>query len=360
MLFQGLQGGNRVDNVDIKIPEKNKRAGVSYAVTDDGIELPVIDVTHPAFALKQSAAELSELLLRAATRRKRVPDFIQRLYYRFVFQRSILVRRVEGASGVFMSGMSTYLGKLGPDNLGKGYAKPRDRKFAAFLPFLSIRLRLHHMARLLADGIAPALREKPGRPFHLLNIAGGPAMDSLNALILLQKENPQWLAGRKICIHVLDRERTGPDFGARALTALCGLGAPLRGLDVSFQYLHYDWSDVAVLRQLLGRLGTDGSVVAGSSEGGLFVYGSDEEILANLEALQSGTPDDSILVGSMSRADGPAGVLNRRSQIGIRPREAEAFETLVQGAGWTVSRLLEGALGYNFSLAKTSGKTLAS
>ena len=35
-----------------KIPEQNKKPGVCYAVTDDGLELPVIDITHPAFAWK--------------------------------------------------------------------------------------------------------------------------------------------------------------------------------------------------------------------------------------------------------------------------------------------------------------------
>jgi len=30
------------------MPEKNKKPGLSYAWTDDGIELPVIDITHRA------------------------------------------------------------------------------------------------------------------------------------------------------------------------------------------------------------------------------------------------------------------------------------------------------------------------
>lgn len=33
-----------------KVPEKNKVPGVCYALTDDGIELPVVDITNPAFA----------------------------------------------------------------------------------------------------------------------------------------------------------------------------------------------------------------------------------------------------------------------------------------------------------------------
>ena len=41
-----------------KIAEKKKKAGVCYAVTDDGLELPVIDVTHPAFEIQLNEGEL--------------------------------------------------------------------------------------------------------------------------------------------------------------------------------------------------------------------------------------------------------------------------------------------------------------
>ena len=30
-----------------RVPETRKKPGVYYAVTDDGIELPIVDVTHP-------------------------------------------------------------------------------------------------------------------------------------------------------------------------------------------------------------------------------------------------------------------------------------------------------------------------
>jgi len=30
-----------------RVPELNKKPGVCYAVTDDGLDLPVIDLTHP-------------------------------------------------------------------------------------------------------------------------------------------------------------------------------------------------------------------------------------------------------------------------------------------------------------------------
>jgi hypothetical protein len=43
-------------------PETNKRPGVSYVVAPNGLELPVIDVTHPAFALAITPAEQAALV----------------------------------------------------------------------------------------------------------------------------------------------------------------------------------------------------------------------------------------------------------------------------------------------------------
>ena len=46
----------------MKLPEPNKKDGVCYAVTEDGVELPVVDVTHPAFALDLSDSEQGALV----------------------------------------------------------------------------------------------------------------------------------------------------------------------------------------------------------------------------------------------------------------------------------------------------------
>ena len=51
----------------VKVPEKNKKPGVCYAWTDEAgdlpaLELPVIDITHPAFAFEISEADTSALI----------------------------------------------------------------------------------------------------------------------------------------------------------------------------------------------------------------------------------------------------------------------------------------------------------
>jgi hypothetical protein len=339
----------------IRIPEKNKKAGVYYALSDDGVELPVIDITHSAFAIYMDEATLAghlERFYREEERQKKLPEFLRRLLFRLVLSRSILGRGIMQAQGGFLNAMNTYLMKLGPDNLGRGYAKGIDRRIAASLPCLSMRLRLQDMARLLAEGLAPALETKPGRPLWLLNIAGGPASDSLNALIVLNAEHPGWLAGRKIQIQILDLDPSGPAFAGRALESLLAKGAPLHGLDASLHHQPYNWTRAEDLHQLLADATAPDAVMATSSEGGLFEYGSDEEIVANLEVLRDLAPANGVVVGSVTPDDGPVRVLKDSSRVSTHPRSLKAFSTLASRAGWSVADAIERPFCRNVRLAR--------
>src|SRR5439155_543321 len=83
--------------------------------------------------------------------------------------------------------------------------------------------------RLLAEALRAPLADAPGAPLHLVNIAGGPALDSINALILLARADAT-LLHRPIAIHVFDAQQDGPTFGARALLALAAPEGPLNRL----------------------------------------------------------------------------------------------------------------------------------
>ena len=63
----------------------------------------------------------------------------------------------EADADSFLGGVETYLFKLGPENLGSMFAHSFDRKVAASIPAVSMRLRLQDMARLMADALLPAL-----------------------------------------------------------------------------------------------------------------------------------------------------------------------------------------------------------
>lgn len=337
------------------VPEPNKKRGVCYAVTDAGVELPIVDVTCPEFALELSDAELGECVsqfIQEERRNARVPNFLRRILYRFFLRRAALARGVIGAhdAGIFLDGMSTYLLKLGPDNLGSAFTTAIDRRIAAALPALGVRLRLQDMARLLADGLAPRLAERPGAALQLLNIGGGSALDSLNALLVLQKRQPALLLGRNIVVRVLDLDDAGPNFGARALAALQDAGAPLANLTITFQHLHYNWSDATRLASLLDF--PSGAVVATSSEGALFEYASDQEIIANLRALASQTPPDAFVTGSVTRADGASPYLNSFLRLPTRPRSLESFSRLAQEAGFKIRSSVDRPFAHNVSLER--------
>ena len=315
---------------------------MSYAVTDDGLELPVLDVTHPAFKCELSPEQQQQMLTRFLDEQRRfarLPRWLRRAMSRFFLRGSRLGRGLRRAELGFLDGMTTYLFKLGPQNLGS-YAVPIDRKILRSLPAVSVRLRATDMARLLADGLVARLRQERERPLHLVNIGGGPASDSLNALIVVAREEPQLLSGRPITLSVLDRDPHGPAFGMRALAALREPGAPLVDLSIRFEHVAYDWNEPSGLEPILLAARRVRALVAVSSEGGLFEYGSDDDIVRNLRRVSEAAGASAFVVGSVTRDDEAIKVLKLTSTVATRPRGLLGFSRLLEPTGWKVSRAI--------------------
>lgn len=309
--------------------------------------LPIVDVRNPAFALTLSRDELAAMeaqYLQESSQSQSVSPEV-----RAALASSRLGSGLMAARGTFLTGLNTYLLKLGPENLPADF-HPIDRRIAASFPAITARLRLQDMAALLADGLADALARDPRRPLHFINIAGGPAADSWNALIRLRRID-EALPHREITVSVLDLDHQGPDFGGRAFETLQSQGAPLDGLHVHFHYQRYNWSESAELRHLLGSFDLQSSLCAVSSEGGLFEYGSDEEIAANLSVLREMTPDDTIVAGSACR-EGESTRAHAGIGVTLRPRTREAFQQLVEGSGWRVDTLIERPFNDNLRMVK--------
>jgi hypothetical protein len=325
----------------ILIPRNERVSGVCYAQTSQGVELPVVDVTHPSFALDASPAAMETLRERAAAEAaqwQRRPRWLRRLLYPLVARQSVLLQGMRASHGTFLSGMNTYLFKLGPAHLATSFAKRMDRKMAAKASAMEVRYRLQAMAELLEEKLEAELRGAPaGRPVRLLNIAGGPAMDDLNALILARRRAPELLAGRAVRIEVLDLHEEGPAFGRNALAALREPGAPLAGVDAVFEHRHYDWNRPETLRESFAGAG-GGEVLLGSSEGGLFHYGDDATIRVNLEALREYSGPGFGFTGSVG-IDSPE---NRAALAltgaAVQYFKVEAFEALVRRSGWRIDR----------------------
>jgi hypothetical protein len=320
-----------------------------YAMRDGGVKTAVIDVTNPAFAVTATDAELEamgEQYIREAEQQSEIPEAV-----REALRNSLLGRGLMAASGSFLDGMSTYLLKLGPENLGEEFT-PIDRRIAASFPAFAARLRLQEMARLMAEGLERTVGVAERRAVCLVNIAGGSGADSWNTLICLRTAKAGSLEGRKIAIAVLDSDSRGPEFGERAVTALQAEEAPLSGLNIAFRHFSYEWSDAGRLGELLGELGAREAACGISSEGGLFEYGSDEEIIANLQEAHAGTGRDAIVVGSVTRA----GAVVRASRIGgrmaVKPRTMDGFRGICEQAGWSVERVIERPFSYHVRLMK--------
>lgn len=319
-----------------------KIAGVHYLPSPLGVDLPVVDVSHDAFERPVDSAR-QRAYVDEFMRQSVMPELLFGLLPRRVraaamglaLRGSRLAPGIQSAEGSFLGGMATYLFKVGqlvPDALS-----PIDRKIIATLPARAVRWRIFDMVDLLAEAILPRLVGDASRPLWLVNIAGGPALDSLNAVAALARTAPERMRARTVKIAVFDGDSAGPDFGARALDAWRNDG-PLAGLEVRFERYAYDWNDPRPLVAALATARAENAVVVASSEGGLFEYGADHAIEANLRALREGGTGRVAVVGSVTRNDDVAQRMIRGSTAALVPRGLATFRSLVQRAGFDVTR----------------------
>jgi len=170
--------------------------------------------------------------------------------------------------------------KLGADHLPPGFDSPVDRKVATAPHMALVRLRMQQIARLLAEALLAPLARAPDAPLHLVNIAGGPALDSINALIILARAHAM-LIRRPIAIHVFDARQDGP------------------------------------------------------SEGGLFEYGTDDAVVTNLSALaRGGVP---IVAGSVTSSSELRKRMIAQARFRLFPRGLEGFAPLAERSGYVIA-----------------------
>ena len=311
------------------------------AKTREGYDLPVIDFTNPRFAVPEgpeAARALHDAFVASERRRRFIPPFIMRMILRSAAKKSRLIRALFATDAGFLDGLSTYVMKLGVDNLVPPYDGPLDRRLAASPHVGLLRLRMQQTARLLADGLVAELERECGAALNLINIGGGPALDSVNALILLNRGRPDLLR-RPITIHVLDSAQDGPFFGANALAALKQAGRPLHGLDVAWAHRAYDWNEPAALARLVGDLASAGGLIAASSEGALFEYGSDAAIVANLTALRGNQRGARLVAGSVTPADDVRRRMIAETGFKLVPRGVAGFAPLAARAGFRIAQV---------------------
>ncbi|GEJ58839.1 hypothetical protein [Anaeromyxobacter diazotrophicus] len=332
---------------------------VFHADGPDGLRLPLIDLDHPDFrvALDPQALErLGEDFI--AERTHAQGSLVRRLFDRFLLprllRRSRIGRGLVRARGEVLDGLTTYLLKLGPAHLDAPWATELDRRIGGSFAGLSLRLRMQDVAELLEAALAPRLREDPDRPLWLVSLAGGPAMDCLNALLRLARADPPLLKGRPVRVLVLEPDRSLAEFGGAALRAWRAPGGPLDGLGIDLRHAPYDWADASGLDGALSEIPA-AALLALSAEGGLFDYADDACVATHLRAMRARCRLDTAVCGTLNSPGRAGALLHRGSPAAVRPRSLEALRTLAASSGWAVADARERLLNTAFTLKQAGG-----
>jgi hypothetical protein len=341
---------------------KNKIPELSYAFTLNGVELPVLDITHPLFISSIDETKLKKMLIKSEkTAEKTAKKFnnMPSLFKKFLAKRSFIMSELFQVNGKneYLTGISTLMLKLGPGLIGKGRKRFLDRLSSKGIGGIVLRMRVRDICKCQAKAMITLLTKSPGKDICFINIAGGAASDSINTLFLIQQENPELLENRKIEINVLDIDSYGPAFAERCLTALKAQDNRFNSLDISFRHIHYDWNNTKKLKELLSERKECFQIC--SSEGGLFEYCSDEVIERNLNALYDNSGEDIIVTGSLLhdlKAVDAGIVAALKISTGIKPRFLgfEGLKNIIDKNRWILGSLTKGNPRYLiFSLKKS-------
>jgi hypothetical protein len=276
--------------------------GLSYAFTGNGVELPVLDITHPLFISSIDENKLKKMLKKAEKNAEETAEKFNNMpscIMKFLAKRSFTMAELLHNKGdnAFLSGVSTLMLKLGPDLIGKGRKRFLDRLASGGIGGIVLRMRVRDLSKCQVKALIPILRKSPDKNLCMINIAGGAASDTINTLFLIQQEDPLLLKNRKIEINVLDIDSFGPAFAADCISVLKSPAGRFNDIDISFRHIQYDWNNTLLLNKLLSE--RKKWLLACSSEGGLFEYCSDEVIEKNLDTLFNNSNSELIITGSL-------------------------------------------------------------
>ncbi|MFF2176187.1 hypothetical protein ACFVT8_06990 [Lysinibacillus sp. NPDC058147] len=325
----------------------NQNERILYAVFENEIQLPILDITHPLFnaSIDEQAYHLNcRKSARSIESLKKMPGFIRNIFV-----------KMSNVDNSYLSGMRTLLYKLGPD-LSRGIKLGfRDKWAVKQTSFMGLRIRLRDLCRLQSKILLPQLKQYPERNLCFFNIAGGAATDSINTLILIQKSVPELLKGRKVEINILDIDTYGPNFAKRCIDVLKQPGERFHGLDITLNIIHYDWSQPDALQKMSSE--RSDWIQLCSSEGGLFEYGSDLDIIENLNHFFANSPEDARVTGSLifDRAHVNPGYLGFTEFIDVQIRYLglEGLQRILSQTSWVLEESHEIDTIYTlFSLKK--------
>jgi hypothetical protein len=341
---------------------RKKVPGLSYVFTENGVELPVLDITHPLFISSIDEVKLKEMLKKAEKNAEKTAEKFNNMpscVKKFLAKRSFTMAELLQNKGdnTFLSGVSTLMLKLGPDLIGKGRKRFLDRLASRGIGGIVLRMRVRDLSRCQAKALIPILRKSPDKNLCMINIAGGAASDTINTLFLILQEDPLLFKNRKIEIYVLDIDPFGPAFAAECISVLKSPAGQFNNLDISFRHIQYDWNNPTLLNKLLAE--RKEWLIACSSEGGLFEYCSDEVIEKTLDSLFNNSNSGLIITGSllhdMKNVD-PGIIASLKISTNIKPRFL-GLDGLKRNCknNWLIDNLIEGNPRYLIFCLKRIG-----
>jgi hypothetical protein len=170
-----------------------------------------------------------------------------------------------------------------------------------------------------------------------------PITESNCTLNLILKQDPTLVKSRKVEIIVLDVDTISPHFALACIEALKALGHHFHGLDLAFQHIPHDWRATNALISLLSN--RKDCIVMCASEGGLFEYGTDQDILGNLNVLYDHAPDGMRIAGTVvhepSKVHATVPAMAKATNAGLRFLGVRGLTALLEKTGWRLERVLE-------------------
>jgi hypothetical protein len=318
--------------------------GMAYARVNQDLELPILDITSSQFsnsinlnslaALKKDSQKQSEAI-------RSMPESLKTA----VAHNSLIFGNYfnKATGGRFLSGMSTYILKLGPYLLRNKDERSIDWAISNGIGSMAARMRLRDICQMQAALLNPLLIKYPIKKLCLLNIAGGAASDSINTLILLHREDSNLLKRRQIEIHILDIDNLSPAFALRCIEELKKSPYHFSGLDITVYQEFYNWECSKNLQKLLH--GNRDSLISISSEGGLFEYGRDEDILSNLDMLYNLTPSETPIIADIfhdrQTVDPTLLAMSETSGATMRFLGLKGFMNILKNTRWELASILE-------------------
>ena len=328
--------------------EKRKIPGISYAFTESGIELPILDITHPLFKasidkpnLEKLRKSIEETGDKMVIHLKEMPSFLKN----FLSQHSYIIAGFLSINkeNNFLSGISTLMMKLGPGLIGNGISKIFERRASRSISSVTLRVRIQDICTLEAEALIPRLIQWPEKNLCFINIGGGTASDSINTLILILKKDSSLLRNRKIEINVLDMDTFGPAFGNNCIESLKTPGQYFDLLNISFRYKSYNWNNPADMESLLAE--RKEWITLCSSEGGLFEYGTDEEIINNLNLLYDQTGEEMKIAGTLikdsSSVDRGMLTILEKTNINTRLLGMQGLQEILNKTRWVIDTAIK-------------------